>query len=149
MRQPWLRERGQISPTEAGNEGTYGQSSSTSWRTDSFSPLDPIFQGSSSLVLLSGNWEVNKCLPRITLWTALWNRPQSFGKCDKETPVQPTHAEPGLLLAPVQLCREYTSHRFVRLMSVENMNLLSIHLVPSPLLDEGTEKKGHANSLGA
>lgn len=70
-------------------------------------------------------------------------------KCDKETPVQPAPAEPGLLSAPAQLCREYTSHRFVRLMSVENMNLLSIHLVLSPLLDEGTEKKGHANSLGA
>lgn len=148
MLQPWLRERGQISLTEAGNEGTWGRSSSASWRTGSLSPLDPVFQGSCSLVLLSGNWEVNKCLPRITCM-AWWNGPQPLWKCDKETLVQPIPAKPGMLSGPTQLRREHTSHRFVQPMSVENMNLLSIHLELSPPLDEGAEKKSHANSLGA
>lgn len=53
-----LGEREQIGLPEAGNEGTWGRSSSTSQRASGHSPQASVFQGSPGLILLHGSWEV-------------------------------------------------------------------------------------------
>lgn len=51
------------------------------------------------------------------------------------------------LLPRAQLHPVNASHWFVQPMSVENMNLLSIHLVLTPLLDERAEESQVPRSL--